>query len=66
VCGDANGNGYVSVADAKYVLAFVFESGPPPDPLEAGDANCSGTPDIGDAVYLIQAVFLDGPAPCCP
>jgi hypothetical protein len=66
VLGDANGDGTCDVADAVYIINFVFKSGPAPDPYEAGDANCDGTVNVGDAVYLIQYVFNGGPAPGCP
>ena len=63
--GDANGDWMVNVADAVYLINYVFKGGPPPDPIEAGDANCDGNVDVGDAVYLIQYVFNGGPPPGC-
>lgn len=68
VCGDANGDGSVNVADAVYIINYVFKGGPAPDPVCAGDANGDGGVNVGDAVYLIAYVFLGGPAPvegCC-
>jgi len=65
-CGDANGDGETNVADAVYMINYVFKGGPAPDPVEAGDANCDGDSNIGDAVYIINYVFKGGPAPCCP
>jgi len=66
VCGDANGDELINIGDAVFLIAFVFNSGPAPDPLEAGDANGDGNTNVGDAVYLINYVFLDGPPPICP
>jgi hypothetical protein len=66
VCGDANFDGQVNVADAVYIISYVFKGGPDPIPLEAGDANCDGGTNVGDAVYLISYVFKGGPEPCCP
>ncbi len=68
VCGDANGNGFVNISDAVYLLNYIFSSGPAPNPLLAGDANCSGGINISDAVYLINYIFSGGPMPCaaCP
>ncbi len=66
VCGDANGDGAVSVGDPVYLVNYVFKGGPAPDPLEGGDANCDGSVNVGDAVYLINYVFRSGPVPCCP
>jgi hypothetical protein len=65
VCGDANGDGIANIADAVFLINYVFNSGPAPDPFEAGDANCDGAPNVADAVYLINYVFKGGPEPCC-
>lgn len=64
--GDANGDGAVNVADAVYIINYVFKEGPAPDPLDAGDANCDGAVNVADAVYIINYVFKDGPVPGCP
>ncbi len=66
ICGDANGDGGQNVADAVYLINFVFKSGPPPAPLESGDANCDSSTNVADAVYIINFVFKSGPPPCCP
>jgi hypothetical protein len=66
VCGDANGDEGINVADAVFMISYVFKDGPAPDPLEAGDANCDGDLNIADGVYIINHVFKDGPEPCCP
>ena len=65
-CGDANCDEEISVADAVYVINYIFQGGPPPFPMGAGDANCDGDVNIADAVYLIAYIFGDGPEPCCP
>jgi hypothetical protein len=64
VCGDANGDGQINVADAVFLITYIFKGGPAPDPLEAGEVNCDGNINIGDAVYLINYIFKGGPAPC--
>jgi len=68
VCGDANGSGVVDIDDITYIITHIFQSGPPPNPIESGDANCSGEVDIDDIVYLITYIFAAGPEPCadCP
>ncbi len=63
--GDATGDGEINVADAVYIINFIFKSGPAPDPMESGDANCDGTVNVGDGVFLINYVFKGGPAPGC-
>ena len=66
VCGDANIDGAANVADAVYLINYVFKSGPAPSPYNAGDANCDGTANVGDVVYLISYIFRSGSPPCCP
>ncbi len=66
VCGDANGDGIANITDAVYLVEFIFNSGPAPDPIEAGDANADGSTNISDAVYLVSYVFVGGAEPQCP
>ncbi len=66
ICGDANSDGSVNVADAVFLVNFIFKEGDAPDPIEAGDANGDGQTNVGDAVYLINYVFKGGPPPVCP
>jgi hypothetical protein len=64
--GDANGDAALNLADAVYVINYVFKGGPAPTPYPicSGDANCDCTVNLADAVYLINYVFKGGPAPC--
>ncbi|MFH2054749.1 MAG: M1 family aminopeptidase [bacterium] len=64
ICGDADGDQIVNITDAVYIISYVFNSGPEPQPYEAGDVNEDGIVNITDAVYLIQWIFNSGPAPC--
>ncbi len=64
VCGDANASAQVDIDDVVFLIAYIFQGGPAPTPLEAGDANCSGGIDIDDVVYLIAYIFQGGPVPC--
>jgi len=68
LCGDANSDATLNVADAVYLISYIFKNGPAPDPLCIGDANDDGTDNIADAVYLINYIFKGGPEPeptCC-
>ncbi len=65
ICGDANGDEIIDLADAIYLLNYLFKGDPPPDPLEAGDANCDGVVELGDAIYLLNYLFKGGPEPGC-
>ncbi len=65
IVGDANRDGSINIADALYLINYLFADGPAPDPQMAGDANCDGEVNSGDAVYLINYLFIDGPPPGC-
>jgi len=68
ICGDANGDDQIDVADAIFLITYIFREGPDPDPICRGDANDDGACNVGDAVYLINHVFRGGlppVAPCC-
>jgi len=64
--GNANGQDGIDVADAVYLIAYVFAGGQAPYPVIAGDANCDRLVNVGDAVFIIRYVFMGGPAPCPP
>lgn len=66
VCGDANGNGTVNILDATYIIAYLYKSGPAPDPLESADVNGSGGINILDATFIISYLFKGGADPHCP
>ncbi len=62
--GDANGDLMVNVADAVYLVNYVFKSGPAPYRLPEGDANCDGSTNVGDVILIVNYVFKAGPPPC--
>ena len=62
--GDVTGDGEVDIADAIYLINYLFIGAPPPDPLFLGDVDCDDQLNIGDVVYLINYLFLEGPEPC--
>lgn len=63
--GDANYDLVVNVADAVYMINYVFGGGPGPEPYSvlSGDANGDRQANVGDAVYIINYVFSGGPLP---
>ena len=70
--GDANASGgNPNLTDIVYVVNYVFNSGPTPNPICRGDANGSGgNPNLTDIIFLVNYVFNSGPAPvkigvCC-
>ncbi len=69
MCGNAENDESINVADAVAIINYIFKGGPPPDPLCLGDADGDGLVNIADAVYLVSYVFTGGPPPvidCCP
>lgn len=63
---DANGDGGVNLADAIYILAYLFSTGTGQTCLDALDPNDSGAIDVADAVYLLAFLFSAGDAPPLP
>jgi PKD repeat protein len=66
ICGDANGDESINILDITFLIAYVYQEGPLPDPLESADVNSDGTVNILDITYLIAYIYLDGPEPTCP
>ena len=62
--GDPNRDREITVADAVYLINYMFNNGPAPDPLEAGNVNCDGEVGLSDVIYRINYLFKDGPPPC--
>lgn len=64
--GDANNDNAIDIADAVFLITFIFGGGHPPVPYAvcSGDANCDCSVDISDAVFLISYIFSGGSTPC--
>jgi hypothetical protein len=63
-CGDWDGTNSIDIADAVYLVRYIFGGGPLPVDVKHGDIDCSGDVNIGDAVYMVSYIFGGGPAPC--
>ncbi len=70
ICGDANNDGMVNVADAVWLINYVFvpNSLPPQPRLACGDASQNQGVNVSDAVWIINFVFASGspPGDCHP
>jgi len=65
-CGDASGNDEVNILDVTYLIKYLYQAGPAPDPEESGDADGNGAVNVLDVTYLISYLYKDGPEPLCP
>jgi len=61
--GDVNEDKNVNIADAIYILQFLFSNGPAPGCFDATDVNDDGRINIADAIYLLQYLFGGGAKP---
>ena len=69
VLGDANADLGVNLADAVFLVNYIFKGGYAPWPLKVGDVNGDCAVNLADAVYLINYVFKGGDPPgvgCVP
>jgi len=66
ICGNADGVECIDIDDVVYLIAYIFQGGPEPIPLESANVDCEGVIDIDDVVYLIDYLFLGGYIPCDP
>ncbi|MFH1374557.1 MAG: right-handed parallel beta-helix repeat-containing protein [bacterium] len=64
--GDVDHSGGVDAGDLTYLVAYLFQGGPPPPCPEEGDVDGSGTMDVGDLTFLVAYLFQGGgpPLPC--
>jgi hypothetical protein len=58
--GDSNADGNVNIADASYLLNFLFLGGPDPKCAAAVDGNGDGNGNIADASFVLNFLFQGG------
>jgi hypothetical protein len=63
VNGDVNEDRIVNLLDITYLIAYLYQGGPPPVRINHGDPNGDCTINILDVVYLINYLYNAGPAP---
>jgi hypothetical protein len=60
--GDSNDDGETNIADAIFVLSYLFGGGPDPHCFDAADTNDDGAINIADAITLLGYLFGGGTA----
>jgi hypothetical protein len=63
LAGDANGSGSVNGLDVVYMVGYLKDEFPPPDPILAGDANGDCMTNGLDVIYLLAYFKGLGPEP---
>lgn len=66
VRGDGNTDGTIDLADAVFLLEYLFTGGATPPCRSACDGNDDGGLDAADPIYLISYLFSGGLAPPSP
>jgi hypothetical protein len=64
LCGDVDSDGSINIADAVYLIRYIFAGGPAPVFGETADSDCDQRLNIADVVYLINYIFNGGTKPC--
>ena len=64
-CPDVTGYAMVNIEDAFFLLDYLFESGPAPNPLDAGDVDSIAGINSGDVNHYLSYIFLGDDAPFC-
>ncbi len=67
--GDVTGDTLVDIADVVFLLNYLFQGGPPPNPPAAGDVNGDCFIGLSDIIWLINYLYRSGPPPqirCLP
>ena len=63
-CGDCNGDGRITAADATYIVGYIFRAGP--GLVCNCDVNVDARITAADATYIISYLYRAGPPPCNP
>lgn len=63
--GDADLSGDVNVADATFIVKFIFLSGAAPPCNDQADAEGGNEVNVADATYIVKYIFQNGLPPIC-
>jgi hypothetical protein len=67
--GDVNGDGIIDISDGVFLLNYLFQGGPPPNPPAAGDINGDCFIGLSDIIWLLNYLYRGGSPPqirCLP
>lgn len=64
--GEANGDGKVNLADALFILQYLYLNERMPACLDAADTNDDGAVSLGDAITLLSYLYTDAESPPVP
>ena len=64
--GDPNVDGKTDIADAVFLLTYLFREGARPSCMESANANDDLMIDIADTIYLLNFLFKAGVPPRAP
>jgi hypothetical protein len=64
--GRINSDEQIDIADAVFVLSYLFARTEPPSCLDAADTNGDGSIDIADAILLLSYLMAGGEPPPPP
>ena len=64
-CGDVNGDLSIDVADVVYLVAYMFDNGPPPPYIPGVDFDGDSMITISDLVRWVDWSFTGGPILVC-
>ena len=65
--GDADGSGQFDIADANFLVQYIYHDGPAPSCMDEADVDDDGDVDQDDIDYILAYLFEGGPAPVpCP
>lgn len=64
--GDPNNDGRADIADASFLLNFLFLGGPPSSCRNSADINNDGRLDIADTIFMLNFQFSGGQPPPTP
>ena len=64
LCGDVMTSGFVDIDDIVYLIGYIYQEGPAPDPLWVADIDCDGLINLLDITLMINYIFRGGPEPC--